>query len=170
MEGEVVEAGGRLLFGVGFGPVRVCGSPGLGRRGVRLFVGPHGLLGRDPGRFEELLGPCRLRRQPRGCPGRLGKGGVDVSRVVELDELRRALDDLGLAHPLAGCLIEVAGPAPERAVGSHREVVRLVVDKDETAELGDPLLVRLQEAPELLSGADEKVGSLEGGVRRELAE
>ena len=60
------------------------------------------LLRRDPGGLEQVALGGRLGRQPGGLAGGLGEGGVDVGRVVQLDQLGGGLDDLGLADPLAG--------------------------------------------------------------------
>ena len=55
------------------------------------------------------------------------EGAVDVRRVVELDQLRSRLDDLGLVHPFARVVVEVAGARAERSVGSDGEVVGVLV-------------------------------------------
>ena len=110
------------------------------------------------------------RRQAGGLAGRLGERGVDVGRVVELDELGGVLDDLGLADPLAGRVVEVAAPAAEGQVRRDREVVGLLVDERQPADRRDPLAVAVEELAQLFGGLDQEIGSFEGGVRRELTE
>ena len=109
-------------------------------------------------------------RMPGRLAGRLGERGVDVGRVVELDELGGALDDLGLAHPVAGHLVLVSAPAAEAEVRRDREVVGLLVDERQAAEHRDPLLVVVKELAQLLGRLDQEIGAFEGGVRRELSE
>ena len=128
------------------------------------------LLGRDPGDLEQVALGGRLGGHPGGLAGGLGERGVDVGRVVELDELGGGLDDLGLADPLAGHVVEVAAAAAERQVGRDRQVVGLVVDERQAAEDRDPVLVVVEEAAELFGRLDDEVGALEGGIRRELPE
>ena len=128
------------------------------------------LVGPDPGGIEELALRSRLGGQAGGLARGVGEGLVQVGRVVELDDLGGALDDLGLGRPVPGQLVEVAGPAAEREVRRDREVVRILVDQDEAAELVDPVLVRVEELAELLGRLDEEVGALEGSVARDLPE
>jgi len=80
------------------------------------------------------------------------------------------LDDLGLADPLAGRVVELPGPAAEGQVGRDRQVIGIVVDECQPAELGDPLAVGVEEAAELLGLLDDEVAPLEGGVGRQLPE
>ena len=148
-EGEVVEAMGGGLRVVGHGGLRRRPVVGGRRVGV-LAPRRDGLVGRDPGHAHQVLGGRRLGPHAGGLAGRLGERGVDVRRVVELDELGGRLDDLRLADPLAGLLVLVPGAAAEREVGSDREVVGIVVDEGQAADLVDPGGVRGQEAIELL--------------------
>ena len=77
-----------------------------------------------------------------------GEGGIEVRRVVELDELAAALDLLGLGDPLTRRVL-VARPRPEGAIRGDGKVLRLVIDEDQAAELTDALPVGVQEGVEL---------------------
>ena len=145
------------------------GGPRVGRADVRV-VERERLRGRDVGGLEQVAGAGRLGLQPGGLAGGLGERRVQVGRVVELDELGGRLDDLGLAHPLAGGLVEVPAAAAERQVGRDREVVGVLVDEGEPADVADAVAVALDERLELVGGLDEEVGPLEGGVGRELTQ
>ena len=72
--------------------------------------------------------------------------------------------------PLAARLVEDARAAAERAVRRDGEVVGVLVDQDEAAELADPARVARHEPIELLAGADEEIRSLDVGVPREVGE
>ena len=141
--------------------LRLAGRPLVGGLGVQ--VARVGAPPRPPP-------PARRPRCPRPRPASLGERLEDVGRVVQLDELRRRLDDLGLGEPLAARLVEDAAPAAERAVGRDREVVGVVVDQDEAAELADPVLVRGHEPLQLLARADEEVGPLDLGIAGHVGE
>ena len=105
-----------------------------------------------------------------GEPGRVREGLEDVGRVVELDDLGGALEDLRLAHPLAGLVVEVAASGAEGEVGRDREEVRVVVDQRQPADRVDPGGVVAEEAVQLLRRLDEEVGPLEGGLSRDLTQ
>ena len=120
LERQVVQAMRGRFVVVGIERQRLAGGPRVGGGGVRVLADRHGLLERDPGRLEDVGLAGRLGGEPGGLARGLGERGVDVGGVVELDEFRRALDDLGLADPLAGDLVLVAAAAAEREVRRDR--------------------------------------------------
>src|SRR6185436_10529127 len=91
----------------------------------------------------------------------LGKGLQDVSRVVQLDQLGRGLDDLGLGDPLGPRLVVDAAAASERAVRRDGEVVRVLVDEHDAAELADARLVRAHESFQLFAGPCQEIRALQ---------
>ena len=114
----------------------LAGRPRVGGGGVRVLApmarpSPRARCRRPRGRPASPVGSAA---KPGGLARRLGERGVDVGRVVELDELGRVLDDLGLADPFAGHLVEVAAAAAERQVRRDREVVGLLVDERQAAD------------------------------------
>ena len=66
-----------------------------------------------PGGFHQVVSGGWLGGQAGLLARRLGERGEDLGRVVQLDQLRGALDDLGLRLPLAGDVVLVARPAAE---------------------------------------------------------
>ena len=71
----------------------VVGRPGVRRRAPSIA---DRLVGRDAGHVHQVVGRGRLVGQAGLLARRLGERGEDVGRVVELDQLGGALDDLGL--------------------------------------------------------------------------
>ena len=158
VEGELVQRlrGGRLV--ARFGDCRLPGRPLVGRLGVRVGLGCAGLF-RPLGiaRHGGLVEPDVLRL-------RLGEGLQDVGRVVDLDELGSRVDDLGLGDPVAARLVVDAAPAAERPVRRDGQVLGIVVDQDQPAELADPALMATHEPIQLLARARQEVGALDLGV------
>ena len=119
LEGEVVQPLGRELVVVDVGRLRLGGGPVVGRGRVR--VGPPIETASSmpiPAASSRSPSAVGSAREAGRLAGGLGERLVDVGRVVELDELGRGLDDLGLGGPLAGGVVEVPGPAAERQVGA----------------------------------------------------
>jgi hypothetical protein len=67
-------------------------------------------------------------------------------------------------------LVEDPAPAPKRPVRSDGEVVRIVVDQDQAAEVANPALVGRHEPLELLARANQEVGPLDLGVAGHVGE
>jgi hypothetical protein len=107
------------------------------------------LVGRDAGRLPDVLAL------------RFGERLEHVGRVVELHELGRGLDDLGLGDPLAASVVEDAAPAAERTVRGDGEVIVVVIDERHATELADPVALVVHEPLELLAGTDEEVRPFE---------
>ena len=151
LEGEVVQpARGRLVVVLASSEIGWPAAHESAAAAYGILAERDALLGRDPGDLQQVALGGRLGRHAGRLAGGLGERGVDVGRVVQLDELRGRLDDLGLADPLAGDVVEVAAPAAEVQVGRDRQVVGLVVDQGHPAEDGDPVLVVVEEAAQLL--------------------
>ena len=103
--------------------------------------------------------------------GRLHEPGEDVGRVVQLDQLADRVDQLLLVVPLAVGRILVGEPRGPRLVDRVVEqVVLLVVDELDGADLAQPLAVLVQESAELLGRLVQEVASLELGLGGELAQ
>ena len=171
VEREVVQRERRALLVVRVEHRRLPGGPRVGRAGVAVVdAQAERLLGRHAGRPQQVVGRGRLGGEARGLAGRLGERGEHLGRVVQLDQLRRVVDDLGIGHPLAGVRVLVSAADAERGVGRDREVVGIVVDQRQPAELGDPVAVAVQELGQLLRGLDDEIGPLEGGVVGDLAQ
>ena len=81
---------------------RLAGSPLVGRRGVRIRDRARSSPRRRSPAPRASSRRGRLGAEARRLAGGFGERRVEVGRVVELDELGRGLDDLGLADPLAG--------------------------------------------------------------------
>ena len=169
-ERQVVEAsGGRLVVVLGQRD-RLASCPRIGCGGVRILGQRHAFVRGDARDLEQVALGGRLGGHPGGFAGGLGERRVDVGRVVELDQLRGGLDDLGLAHPFTGDVIEVAAPAAERQVGRDRQVVGLVVDQRQATQHRDAVLVMVEEAAQLFGRLDDEVRAFEGGIGCELTE
>ena len=108
LEREVVQRGA-LRHRRRRAPTSAAARPPRSRRRPAYGSSPSAdrLFGRDPGGIEQVVGRRRLCGESGGLAGCLGEGRIDVGRVVELDQLGRGLDDLGLADPLAGDVVEV---------------------------------------------------------------
>ena len=174
---QVVQAA-RGVVGVEWLVAVAAGGPVIGRSlvieaqlGVAAGAGDaDALVGRDPGGVEQVVGGGRLGGHAGLLAGGLGEGGEDLGRVVQLDQLGGALDDLGLGVPLAGDLVLVARARTERAIRRDRQVVRVVVDQHQPAGLVDAPLVGGDELHQLLAGVGQEGGALEGGLGGNLAE
>ena len=108
-----------------------------------------GSVGRDAGGLVQVALGGRLGRQSGGLAGGLGEGGVDVGRVVQLDELGDGLDHLGLADPLRRWLRRGSGsgcgrtgpgrptgsPAPRRSGSARRSRDPVAMVVQEPAQL-----------------------------------
>src|SRR5260221_9780800 len=156
VEGEVVQGGcGGGLVGGGLDG-RLTGSPRIGRAGIWIGGARLRAVGVADRRRPEISSHV-------GVLG-IGEGLEDVGRVVELDELRGRLDDLGLADPLALRVVVDAAAAAERSIRRDREEVLVLVDEGQAAQHPDPVGVGLHEALELLPRAYEEIRALDGGL------
>ena len=103
--------------------------------------------------------------------GGLDEPGQDVGQVVELHHLAHRVDRLLLVVPLAvgGVLVGEPG-GPHLVDRVEDEVVLLVVDQLDRADLAQPLAVCLEEAAQLLGRLVDEVAPLELGLAGQLAE
>src|SRR5439155_10662027 len=115
----------------------------------------------------ELVGWEQVTRR---IPGRIYQPGENVGGVVQRDDLGDRLDHLLLVVPLAigGVLVgQACGPGLVRRVVD--EVVLLVVDEHDGADLGEALLVGIQEPAQLFGRLVQEVPTLELRLLGELA-
>ena len=116
----------------------------------------------------ELIG---WQQVGRGITRRVDEPREDIGRVVELDDLGDGLHHLLLVVPLVvrGVLVgEARGPRLVRGVVD--EMVLVVVDEDDGADLREALAVGIQEAAQLLGRLVQEIPPLELCLLGELAE
>ena len=148
VEREVVQRERGALLVVRVEHRGLAGGPRVGgaRVGRRRRPSAERLLGRDAGRAQQVVGRRRLggeARRPRGPPRRTRRTPRPGCRARSSSD--GGVDDLGVGHPLAGVGVLVAAADAERAVGGDREVVGVVVDQRQPAELRDPVAVAVEE-------------------------
>ena len=145
-----------------------CPAPATQSAAASAYGSPALASGAIPARDHEVLGAGRLGRKAGGLSGGLGEGR-ETRRGCGLDQLGDRIDDLRLRVPLARRLVLVAGPAAEGSVRTDGEVVGLLVDEHQPADLGDRRGMGLEEAVELSSGVDQEGRALDRGLAGDLA-
>ena len=148
-EGQIVQTSRRFFLAVGSLVVFLGGRPVISGCRVGVLAADTDLIS---GSYVGSLGQTALsgRLLSRfGVGLDVGEGGKDIGWVVQLDEFRRVLDNLGLADPLAGRLVEEAAAAAETQIRGDGQVVNLVVDQNQPAQIGDPTRVGIEELAQL---------------------
>ena len=137
------------------------------RAAYAVLAERHGLLRRDAGDSNSSSAAVGSLGRPAASRAASAKAANMSAGLYSSTSSDGGLDDLGLADPLAGVLVQVAAAAAERQVrarstGSPGSSSISVMPPS----AGDPLRVGVEELAQLLGRLDEEVRALERGVAR----